>query len=135
MAVTITPRDLFLSNVDDDRAMQTIATVIARASLFAPCILLPATPTIEAAMKGILVDIVVRRYRAHELPLGLSRSRAEGGRSESLDTKDVPTALFYPGEITELQALCAAATETIAAATAPVYSFPDPQPWPDGLSC
>lgn len=134
MTVAINPEDLFLSNVDNDRAMTTIATVIARAGLIAPCILEPAAPAAELAVKGILVDVIVRRYKAHQLTPGVARSRTMGGRSETTDTKDVPTALFYPAEILELQAICRGDGAAAEATSTPVYSFPDAQPWPDGLS-
>lgn len=133
MTVAITPADLFLSEVDDNRAMATITTVIARAARFAPCILQPVSEDVAAAMKGILVDVVVRRYQAHAQQPGIAETKALGDRSHSIDTKGAPTALFQPSEITELQLLCAQASSVPVSAAAPAYSFPDAQPWPDGL--
>lgn len=126
MAVAITPDDLILSGpLDEDRALDLIATVTARAARFAPCILTDST--IEVAAKGILVDVISRRYEAQTAPApGVSET--VGGRTKS--TSGDSTVTFWPGEIAELQALCA---DAAAAATDPVYSFPDAPIWPDGL--
>ena len=126
MTVEIIPADLFLPNVDSDRATEVIATVMARAARFAPCLLLPdVDANTEQALKGVLVDVITRRY---ERVIG-KKSITAGGRTESFEA---PTGLFWPAEISELQALCAIGTAPAAAST-PVYSFPDARPWPDGL--
>lgn len=126
----LTPSDLLIDDVDTVLAQQEITAVVARAALVAPCILRDDMPAWQAA-RGILIDVVIRRYKLRkggQTP-GVSSSEAAGGRSQQADAKGLPP-LFWPSEIAELQAICTAAVGTTPAA-APVWSFPDAQPWPD----
>lgn len=128
----LTPSDLLIDDVDTVLAQQEITAVVARAALVAPCILRDDLPAWQAA-RGILIDAAVRRYRMRKqaITAGVSTSREMGGRVRSDDAKGLPP-LFWPSEISELQAICIAANGSAASAAAPVYSFPDAQPWPDG---
>lgn len=122
----------FVTNVDNALAQELITSVVARASRFAPCILVPGFPFVTEA-RAVLLDVVVRRYDARKAGLiaGVSKAETAGGRTQSSDAKTLVT--FLPSEITELRELCAAASAAAPAASTPVYSFPPAQPWPDGL--
>lgn len=133
-AVAIDVSDLFLpvlSPAEQTRAETLIATVIARAARVAPCIL--TDPSVAVAAKGILVDVVTRRFDRSVQP-GVNVTKAMGNRSISVDGSGVPVVPFYPAEIAELQELCTAAAGDVGGEyAAPMGSFPDPRPWPDGL--
>ncbi|TKV61864.1 hypothetical protein FDO65_10090 [Nakamurella flava] len=128
----ITPDELGLGDgVDQAWAQADIGTVTARASIFAPS-LHTLTGEFEKAAKGVLIDVVVRRYKTRNLLPGVSQSKAMGDRSTSSDTKDLPRALFWPEQITELQAICAAAaTGGGPPVVAAVGAFPEPGRYPD----
>lgn len=129
-AVEISPQDLeahpdIKGDVDPVKALGLISTVVARAARFAPCILLDGFDATEAA-KGVLLDVIARRYNS--VLAGGSYSRAEGPYSESYDTRNQPAVTFWPAEVAELQAMCRA---TSLDQGIPLGSFPDPEPWPD----
>lgn len=132
-AYPLTPDELLIPDVNSSLAQQQITAVVARASLIAPCVLRDDLPeAAAAALRSILIEVAVRRYwlRKRGQTPGLSSSEAVGGRSAQSDAKGLPP-LFWPGEITEMQAICAASGGAQSSASAPVGSFPPPARWPD----
>lgn len=122
----ISPDDLHLEEVDTDRAVALIRSVVARAAVVAPCIQDDDFAYLDAA-KGIIVDVIVRRYLAYSaVPSLVSVS----GRSEAIAAR-TPETLFWPSEISELQALCAAGQSPDGSGASPRYAFPDARPWPE----
>lgn len=122
----------FVQNVDSALAEELITMVVARASLVAPEILADNFPADRVpAVRAILLDAVVRRYDARKLGMvaGTSTSEASGGRSHSSDAKSLP--LLLASEIADLQALAREVTSAAPSVSAPVYSFPAAQGWPD----
>lgn len=97
-------------DVEPAKAVQMIEDATALATLAAPC--LGATPSSlsdpqVAAVKAILRGAILRWVDAGS---GAFQTRAENigsyGYSEGYDTRQARRGMFWPSEITQLQAIC-----------------------------
>lgn len=117
-AVTLAPEDLMpFADIDVTKATAMIEDAMALAARVAPCI---TTAQFEhaAAAKAILRGAVLRW---HEAGTGALTQRQESAgvfsRGESYDTRQTRRGMFWPSEITELQALCRVSSESPPAFT------------------
>ena len=110
----------FAGSLTEEQANILIRGANARAASVAPCITAEDFPHKEA-VRDIIWGAVLRRLET--LSAG-KVTKTIGPFSESREGSQV---MFWPGEINELQALCASAA-TVAGS--PVYSFPDALTWP-----
>lgn len=108
------------------KATALIASMLARAAGYAPRV--TATDlddTQVAAVKGILIDVIARRYDV--LP-GVTRASGAGSVSKSDDAKSLPS-LFWDSEIAELRDHTKPAGTPAAEDTGiPRGCFPAPEP-------
>lgn len=112
---------VFFPSANRDQVAALIEGAVARAVLVAPCLGEPEF-TNYAALKGIIRDAVLRRV---EGSTGVLATQTAGPFGQSFDTRTSPRALFFPSEIHELQALCAAqAGDTVGEEPRPVFNFP-----------
>lgn len=125
MAVDIAVKDLLALNpkLDPAVAQKLIDGTVARAAAFAPCILDDAFPFDDAAT-AVLIDVILRRT---EVGAGAIQSETSGPHSRTYWPPGTGgRALFWPGEIAELQGFCTAASADQGAGGAlPDYAMPD----------
>lgn len=123
MAVDIQVRDLqaLQPQLDAGVAQRLIDGTVARAAALAPCILAEDFPYTEAA-QAIICDVILRRAEAG---LGVVQSETAGPMSRTFfPAAATGRALFLPGEIAELQALCTAASAAPADVALPTWAMP-----------
>jgi hypothetical protein len=102
-AVLLTTEDLApFAAIDEAKAQAMIDDVTARAARVAPCILEPDFQH-DAAAVAILRGVVLRW---HEAGSGALQTASVDDASFSFDNRQQRRTLFWPSEITELQALC-----------------------------
>lgn len=121
-AVTIIGSELlaFLPNLDPAQAQELVTGALARAAVVAPCIV-EDDFTHAAAAKDIIRDAILRRAEAGT---GAYSKKSVGAISVELDTRSALRALFQPGDVSELQALCTRYRGT-SSAPQPSFSMPD----------
>ncbi|MGV0634491.1 hypothetical protein ABQE69_09050 [Mycolicibacillus trivialis] len=104
MAVTLTYEDLtpFAPDLDEDKAQALIGDALAMAARIAPCILDEGFPYADAA-KAILRGAVLRW---NDGGAGVYKQVQSGPFQETIDTRQARKSLFFPSEISELQAMC-----------------------------
>lgn len=132
MAVDIVLDDItvFVPGVDPGQAGALITGALARAAVLAPCIQDLEFPYEDAA-KAIIVEAILRRIETGAGALSLQQA---GPFQQAIDTRTSPRELYWPGEVLELQRLCAeASTDTTdnAGALPEGYFPPPPASWPD----
>jgi hypothetical protein len=139
VAVDIGVKDLLALNprLDPAALQRLIDGTVARAAALAPCILDDDFPFNDAA-QAVLIDVILRRA---EVGAGAIQSETAGPHSRTYWPPAANgRALFWPGEIAELQGLCLATSADQGAGGAiPAYAMPDAppdlweaSPWPQG---
>lgn len=113
----------FAPDLTEDKANILIRGANARAAIIAPCITAVDFPNKEA-VRDVILGAVLRRLDPAK---GGIVTETVGPFSQTRDNSKAARVLFWPEEIAELQALCAAS----AVSGGPVFSFPDARPWPD----
>src|SRR4051812_4146712 len=132
MAVDIVLADIsvFVPGIDPGKADALITGALARAALLAPCIQDDEFPYEDAA-KAIIVDAILRRIETGAGALSLQQA---GPFQQAIDTRTSPRELYWPGEVLELQRLCAEADADgdTSGGALPVGYFPaGAETWPD----
>ena len=97
----------FCPDIDSVKARAMIDDALAMAARVAPCILDPDFAYVAAA-KAILRGAIIRWNEAGS---GAVVQQAVGPFSQSMDTRQTRRGMFWPSEINDLAALCAASTE------------------------
>ncbi len=113
--------------LEDGPAQRLIDGTLARAALVAPCILTDEF-AYGAAASAILVDVILRRL---EVGVGSAVQTETAGPMSRTFFASSGRALFWPAEITELQALCAQSAQDqtgVASDVLPIYAMPDAPP-------
>ncbi len=120
-AVSITPADLApFAEIDPVKAQAMIDDALALAVRVAPCIT-TTTFTYELAARAILRGAILRW---HDAGSGAVTQQQVGPFGQSIDTKQTRRGMFWPSEITELQALCGtAATRAFTIDTTPPGAY------------
>lgn len=106
-AVTLIPSDLApFAAISAVKAQAMIDTALARAARVAPCIRDESLSDDDAeAAKGIIRDAVLRWDESGN---GALVQQTAGPFSQAVDNRMQCRGLFWPSEIEELQAICAA---------------------------
>lgn len=104
MAVTLTPADLtpFVPNLDEAKALAMIEDALALAARIAPCILDEEFEH-EAAAKAVIRGAILRW---HDGGSGMYMQQQAGPFQLTTDNRQTRKSMFWPSEISELQALC-----------------------------
>lgn len=101
------------AKIDEGKAMAMIADAESTAASVAPCLTDPAvqlSDTHKAAIKAVLRRAVLRW---HEVGTGAVSQQTAGPFGQSVDTtKSAPRGLFWPSEISALQEICKAASNS-----------------------
>lgn len=107
----------FAPQIDQVKAQAMIDDALALAARVAPCIIDPDFEYDDAA-KAILRGAILRW---NDSGSGAITQQSAGPYSQTVDTRHVRRSMFWPSEITELQALCQDTQESKAFAvdTAP----------------
>lgn len=128
-AVTLSSDDVlvFLPDADTAQVDALVTGALARAALVAPCIL-EADFDYEDAARGIIIDAILRRM---ETGAGALSMQQAGPFQQAMDTRTSPRELYWPGEIVELQRLCA--TASTSGGALPSGNFPTTADWPDAV--
>lgn len=102
-AVTLHPSDLTpFASIDPVKAEAMIEDAMALAAEVAPCILTDEFTKVAAA-RAVLRGAILRW---HEAGTGATVQQSAGPFAQSIDTKQQRRSMFWPSEITQLQALC-----------------------------
>jgi hypothetical protein len=102
-AVSITTDDLEpFAAIEVDKAEAMIADALAMAKLVAPCIVEDDFEHPDAA-KAVLRGAILRW---NEAGTGAAQSQTALGFSQTLDTRQIRRAMFWPSEIEQLQKMC-----------------------------
>ena len=103
-AVEIVYADLtpFAPDLDEDKAEALISDALAMAARIAPCIEDDDFPYADAA-KAILRGAILRW---NDGGAGLYKQVQTGPYQETIDTRQARKSMFFPSEISELQAMC-----------------------------
>jgi hypothetical protein len=118
----------FTSDIDHDQAVLLIQGTLARAAVYAPCIL-DAAFTGTAAAKDIVLAGVLRR---HQTAGGVVTTSTIGSTSITVDNRALIAGVFLASEIEELQRLCRVFSDSIGLVQ-PAYFFQDAPKWPDPI--
>lgn len=107
-AVQLVPEDLEpFAEIPRPKAEAMIEDVLAMAAAVAPCITSP-TFTKDRAARAILRGAVLRWHDAGNGAVQTEQTSIDDySRSQTVDTRSSRRGLFWPGEITDLQRLCA----------------------------
>ena len=104
MAHIITPADIApFATIPEDRLAAMIEDAEALAMKIAPCLADPVHPGIIAAAKAIIRGAILRW---HDAGSGAVTQQTSGPFSQTVDTTIARRGMFWPSEITDLQALC-----------------------------
>ncbi len=103
-AVEIVYADLtpFAPDLDEDKAEALISDALAMAARIAPCIQDEDFAYPDAA-KAILRGAILRW---NDGGAGVYRNVQAGPFQEAIDTRQARKSMFFPSEISELQAMC-----------------------------
>lgn len=102
-AVSIMPVDLApFADIDPAKAQAMIDDALALAARVAPCITDPAFEFDDAA-KAIIRGAILRW---NDSGSGVVTQEAWGPYSQTVDSRQTRRSMFWPSEITDLQALC-----------------------------
>lgn len=102
-AVSLDPSDLTpFAKIDNAKATEMIVDAMALAARVAPCIL-TADFAYAAAAKAILRGAILRW---NEAGTGAVVQQSAGPFAQSVDNRQTRRGMFWPSEISELQALC-----------------------------
>ncbi|WP_187776347.1 hypothetical protein [Antrihabitans cavernicola] len=96
----------FIEDIENAKALLMIEDALATASVAAPCILEDGFKY-PAAAKAIIRGAILRWAESGTgAKSQVSDTAGQFGHTETLDTRQVRRAMFYPTEITDLQKLC-----------------------------
>lgn len=141
-AVQIATTDLTpFAEIDEAKAQAMIDDALALAARVAPCIL-TAEFVYEDAAKAILRAAILRWNDSGSGAFaGDSVNLGSLGRSQTFDTRQTRKSMFWPSEISELQALCKGeeSSGAFSVDTAPPCDHAGHSPWCDlffgGTTC
>lgn len=108
-AVAITPADLApFAVIDDRKAQAMIDDAMARAALYAPCIVSSEFDELKAAAaKAIIREAILRRNEAGSGALTQEQTTTGPfAYGRTIDTRTSRTGMFEPAEIDDLKAMC-----------------------------
>lgn len=115
-AVTITPADLApFADIDEAKALEMIEDALGMAELIAPCISdydFAHPRAAKAVIRGAIL-------RWNDAGTGAITTKQAGPYQQVIDSNTRRNNLFWPSEITQLQAMCRSTSEAFAVDTAP----------------
>lgn len=105
MAVIITPEDIApFADIESAKLAAMIADAVAMAVRVAPCLKDTTDVDVLAAAKAIIRAAILRW---NDSGSGAVTQQTAGSFSQSIDTTKTRRGMYWPSEITDLQALCA----------------------------
>lgn len=112
----ISPSDLApFATIDQATADAMIQDAEAQACMVAPCLADPAAPLTDGHRAAVLAILRRAILRWHEVGTGVVTQAGAGPFQQSIDTtRSAPRGLFWPSEITDLQAICKSVGDTSA---------------------
>ena len=107
MGTYLQPADLTpFADIPEAKAAEMIADAEAWAVVAAPCLATPefqADVSMSAAARAVLRQAILRW---HDAGTGAVTQTVSGPHSQSVDTRQTRKGMFWPSEISQLQALC-----------------------------
>lgn len=111
----------FAPGIDPVKAQLMVGDALARAAQVSPCINEADFPYVDAA-KAVIRRAVLRWHSAGS---GAAVTETVGPFGRTMDTRQPDRSLFWPAEISELQALCTS-WKAQPRAVLPQYVMPPP---------